>query len=137
MKPHVSVITLGVRDMSRAKQFYHEGLGWPTLQDYAQWVSFSLGNGSSVLGLYPWDALAGDAGVTAEGSGFRGFTLSYIVGSEDRVHAVLAEAKRAGGKVVKPGQRSQWGGSFGYFTDPDGYLWKVASGDGPQPYSAE
>ena len=53
MKPHVSVITLGVRDLKRAKQFYSEGLGWPIQQDYPQWVSFRLGNGTSALGLYP------------------------------------------------------------------------------------
>lgn len=135
MNPHVSVITLGVRDMDRAKQFYGKGLGWPIHQEYAEWVSFSLGDGSSVLGLYAWDALAGDAGVAADGSGFRGFTLSYIVRSEERVAAVLAEAERAGGRIAKPAQRTPWGGSSGYFTDPDGYLWKVASGAGPQPFA--
>ena len=97
MKPHVSVITLGVRDMNRAKQFYSEGLGWPIQQDYGQWVSFSLGNGSSALGLYAWDTLADDAGVApGRAGGFRGVTLSYIVGSDERVDAVLAEAERAG-----------------------------------------
>lgn len=63
-------------------------------------------------------------------SGFRGFTLCYIVRSDERVDAVLAEAERAGGKIARPAQRAQWGGYFGYFTDRDGYLWKVA-GTGP------
>jgi uncharacterized protein len=135
MKPYVSVITLGVRDLGRAKQFYSEGLGWSIDQDYPQWVSFRLGDGSSVLGLYPWDALAADAGVAADGSGFRGITLSYIVRSEDRVEAVLAEAERAGGTIARPAERAQWGGSSGYFADPDGYLWKVASGAGEQPFA--
>src|SRR5947209_11416273 len=124
MNPHVSVITLGVRDLSRAKQFYSEGLGWPIQQDYDVWVSFSLGDGSSALGLYAWDALAADAGVDADGSGFRGVTLSYIVRSDERVDAVLAEAERAGGKIARPAEDSQWGGRSGYFSDPDGYLWK-------------
>ncbi|MGH2607169.1 MAG: VOC family protein, partial [Anaerolineales bacterium] len=96
-----------------------------------------LHNGSSALGLLPWDALAGDAGVSVEGSGFRGMTLSYIVRSEGRVDAVLAEAERAGGKIAKPAERAPWGGYFGYFTDPDGYLWKVVGGAGEQPTSAE
>jgi len=135
MKPHVSVITLGVRDMDRAKRFYGEGLGWPIQQDYPQWVSFSLDGGTSALGLYAWDALADDAGVAAEGSGFGGITLSYLVRSEDRVEAALAEAERAGGTIVKPAQQA-WGGAFGYFADPDGYLWKVASGSGDdQPFA--
>jgi catechol 2,3-dioxygenase-like lactoylglutathione lyase family enzyme len=136
MNPHVSVITLGVRDMARAKRFYCEGLGWPVQQDYPQWVSFSLGNGSSALGLYAWDALAGDAGVAADGDGFRGVTLSYLVRADDRVAEVLAEAERAGGTVVKPAEKSPWGGASGYFSDPDGYLWKVASGGaGHQPFA--
>jgi catechol 2,3-dioxygenase-like lactoylglutathione lyase family enzyme len=136
MNPFVSVITLGVKDLNRAKQFYGEGLGWPIQQDYGgEWVSFSLGNGSSALGLRPWDALAGDAGVAAAGSGFHGFTLSYLVRSEERVGAVLAEAERAGGTIVQPAERSPWGGSSGHFTDPDGHLWKVASGAGEQPFA--
>ncbi|MGH8991156.1 MAG: VOC family protein [Acidimicrobiia bacterium] len=135
MNPHVSVITLGVSDLNRARQFYTEGLGWPTHQDYDQWVSFNLGDGSSVLGLIPWEMLADDAGVAPDGSGFRGITLSYIVHSEERVAEILAEAERAGGKIVKPAMSAPWGGCSGYFTDPDGYLWKVASGAGPQPYA--
>jgi uncharacterized protein len=137
MKPHVSVITLGVTDLNRAKQFYSEGLGWPIQQEYGQWVSFSLGDGSSALGLYPWEVLAADAGVPADGSGFRGVAFAYVVRSDERVAAVLAEAERAGGKIVKPAQREAWGGSSGFFADPDGYLWKVASGPGHRPYAAE
>jgi uncharacterized protein len=135
LKPHVSVITLGVRDLERAKRFYGKGLGWPVLQDYEQWVSFSLGDGGSALGLYAWDALAEDAGVAADGAGFRGFTLSYLVRSEDRVEAVLAEAERAGTTITKPAERSPWGGSSGHFTDPEGHVWKVASGTGDQPFA--
>lgn len=135
MNPHISVITLGVKDLARAKQFYSEGLGWTAYQDYPQWVAFSINNGSSGLGLLAWDSLAGDAGVPAAGTGFRGVTLSYLVQSEDRVAEVLAEAERAGGKIVKPAARAQWGGSSGYFADPDGYLWKVASGTGRQPFA--
>jgi catechol 2,3-dioxygenase-like lactoylglutathione lyase family enzyme len=64
----------------------------------------------------------GDAGVPPDGSGFRGVMFSYVVRSEERVDAVLAEAERAGGEVVKPAQQACWGGYFGYFADPDGYL---------------
>lgn len=133
MNPYISVITLGVKDLTRAKQFYSEGLGWPILQDYPEWVSFSLGNGSHALGLRPWDALAAEAGVPADGSGFRGVMLSYLVRSKERVDAVLAEAERAGGTIVRSA-RDAYGGRGGYFTDPDGYLWQVASATGEQPY---
>jgi hypothetical protein len=135
MHPHVSVITLGVRDLQRARQFYGEGLGWPLEQDYPVWVSFKMGEGSSTVGLYPWEQLAGDAGVEAAGTGFRGVTLSYLVRSDDRVETILAEAEKAGGTIVKPAEQSQWGGASGFFADPDGYLWKVASGSGDQPFA--
>ena len=135
MNPHVSVITLGVRDLAAAKRFYSEGLGWPIAQDYEQWVSFNLGGGTSALGLYPWDSLAEDAGVPSGGKGFRGVTLSYLVRSEERVAEVLEEAARAGGKVTKAAERSSWGGSSGHFADPEGYIWKVASGAGQQPFA--
>jgi uncharacterized glyoxalase superfamily protein PhnB len=78
-------------------------------------------------GSAPRAALAQDAGVAPEGSGFRGFTLSFIVDTAETVDATLAQAERAGGKVLKPRQAAQWGGYFGYFADPDGYLWKVAA----------
>lgn len=135
MNPHITGITLGVKDVNRAKQFYSKGLGWPIQQEQGEWVAFSLNNGTSVLGLLPWGALADDAGAPADGSGFRGITFSYIVRSEERVDAVLAEAEAGGGTIAKPAERQPWGGYSGYFTDPDGYLWKVAAGAGEQHYS--
>ena len=127
MNPQITAILIGVRDLKRSKQFYSEGLGCPIDKDFPAFVSFNLGDGSSALALYEWDALAGDAGVAKEGSGFRGVSLHYIVSSTKRVDEVLDQATRAGGKLVKPAQNAQWGGYFGYFSDPDGYLWKVAS----------
>jgi uncharacterized protein len=128
MKSHISGIQIGVADLNRAKQFYGEGLGWRIEIDQPYFVSFAPEGGSTALGLYPWAFLANDAGVAPDGSGFRGFAFSYIVRSDDRVDAVLAEAQRAGGTIVKPAQRAPWGGYFGYFADPDGYLWKVVTG---------
>jgi catechol 2,3-dioxygenase-like lactoylglutathione lyase family enzyme len=135
MRPHVAVITLGVRDLGRARKFYSEGLGWPIQQEDYNWVCFLLGDGSSALALYPWDDLAEDAEVAADGAGFRGVTLAHNVRSEKRVEEVLAEAERAGGKVVKPAQRTSWGGYGGYFADPEGYLWEVATGATQLPVS--
>jgi catechol 2,3-dioxygenase-like lactoylglutathione lyase family enzyme/predicted RNA-binding protein with PIN domain len=135
LKPHVAVITLGVRDLARARRFYHEGLGWPIRQEDDNWVCFSLGGGSSALALYPWDELAGDATVPSEGSGFRGVTLAHNVRSEKRVEEVLAAAERAGGTIVKPAQPTAWGGYGGYFADPEGYLWEVATGATQLPFS--
>jgi uncharacterized protein len=90
-------------------------------------VSFSLGDGSSSLALYPREAAAQDAGVPAEGSGFRGVSFHYIVGSREVVDEAVGNAVAAGGSVVKEPAASRWGGYFGYFADPDGYLWKVAT----------
>src|SRR5262249_14425840 len=98
-RPTMGAISSNGMDLNRAKKFYSEGLGWPIDQEQGQWVCFRLGGGSFGLGLYPWDALADDAGASANGSGFRGITLNYIVRAEERVAAVLAEAERAGGKI--------------------------------------
>jgi predicted lactoylglutathione lyase len=120
-----NVIMLGVHDLARAKEFYRQ-LGATIEQDYPTFVSFSLGQGSSALGLYPWDAAATEAGQDPEGSGFRGVSLHCLVGEQSTVDELLKRAVDAGGSEVRPGAGAQWGGYFGYFADPDGYLWKVA-----------
>ena len=135
MKPHIAIVGLGVKDFDRAKRFYRDGLGWPILQEQGEWVCFSLGNGSSALTLYPWNQLAAEAGVPAEGSGFRGITFSYNVRAEHRVDEVLAEAKSAGAKIAKPAERTSWGGYSGSFADPEGHVWEVATGAVELPFS--
>jgi catechol 2,3-dioxygenase-like lactoylglutathione lyase family enzyme len=131
MHPQANVITIGVGDIGRSKEFYNQGLGLPIHKDAGELVSLDVGDGSSMLALYRREALATDAGVDPEGSGFRGVTLSYIVASAEQVDAVLAAAARAGGEIVKPAKRALWGGYSGHFADPDGHLWKVASNKGP------
>jgi catechol 2,3-dioxygenase-like lactoylglutathione lyase family enzyme len=123
----VTSIMIGVRDLGRAKKFYGEGLGCTIDKDYPTFVLLNLGDGSSSLALYPWEGAAQDAGVPAEGSGFRGVSFHYIVGSSEAVDEVMRDAAAAGGGVVKEAEASQWGGYFGYFSDPDGHLWKVAT----------
>ena len=122
-----SVIMLGVADVERAKAFYVEGLGCALDQDYPGFARLKLGEGSSMLALYAWDAVAEDAGVSAEGAGFRGISLHYLVDSREEVDAVVAAAQAAGGNVVKAAEAAQWGGYSAHFSDPDGYLWKVAT----------
>jgi catechol 2,3-dioxygenase-like lactoylglutathione lyase family enzyme len=135
MKPHISVITLGVRDLARAREFYVERLGWPVQQEDDNWVCILLGSGDTAFALYPWDELAEDARVPPDGDGFRGVTLAYNVRSQERVDEVLAEAEAAGGSVVKPAQPTFWGGYGGYFADPEGYLWEVATGATQLPFA--
>jgi uncharacterized protein len=123
----VTAIMLGVEDLSRSKQFYAEGLGCTIDQDYPNFVSFSLGEGSSSLALYERAAAAADAGVSPEGSGFRGVSFHYIVPSNQDVDDVMKKSEAAGATIVKAAAAVQWG-YYGYFSDPDGYLWKVAAG---------
>ncbi len=128
MNPQVNALLLGVKDINASKKFYGEGLGCPIQQDYKTFVQFNLGDGTTSLGLYQWDALAQDAGVAADNNGgFRGFTLSHLVVSHDRVDEVIAAAEKAGATVLKPAAKQQWGGYSGTFADPDGYVWKVAA----------
>jgi catechol 2,3-dioxygenase-like lactoylglutathione lyase family enzyme len=127
MPLQVTAIMIGVEDLARSKKFYGEGLGCKIGQDYPNFVSFNLGEGSSSLALYEREAAAQDAGVSSEGSGFRGVSFHYIVSSSEAVDEVMGKALAAGARVVKEAAATQWG-YFGYFSDPDGYLWKVASG---------
>lgn len=129
MSLQLSAITLGVKDIDRAKKFYSDGLGCTIAQDHPGFVSLKVGDSPVKVGLYTWDALAADAGVPSDGSGFRGVTLNYIVeggSSEERIAEVMAAAKRAGATIIKPAQKAQWGGYSGHFSDPDGYIWKVS-----------
>jgi uncharacterized protein len=126
MSLQVTAIMIGVEDLDRSKKFYGEGLGCAIEQDYPNFVSFNLGEGSSSLALYEREEAAKDAGVSSKGSGFRGVSLHYIVPSRKEVDEVMANAVAAGGNVVREAAEVQWG-YFGYFGDPDGYLWKVAS----------
>jgi predicted enzyme related to lactoylglutathione lyase len=127
MSVQVNAIMLGVEDLARAKKFYGEGLGCAIEQDYPHFVLFNLGEGSSSLALYQREAAAKDAGVSSEGSGFRGVSFHYIVSSREAVDEAISKAVAAGASVVKEAAATQWG-YFGYFSDPDGYLWKVAFG---------
>lgn len=124
MKPRISMITLGVRDMARAVAFYERGLGLPRMASPPEVAFFTL-NGTW-LALFGRDALAQDAGVPAEGGGFAGVALAHNVASEAEVDAVVAQAVAAGARLVKAPQKVSWGGYSGYFADPDGHLWEVA-----------
>jgi uncharacterized glyoxalase superfamily protein PhnB len=123
----MSAVLLGVEDVDRAKKFYAEGLGGEIDQDFPGFARLRLGEGSSLLALTEREAAAQDAGVSAEGSGFTGVSLHFITDSRDTVDEVMQTAQTAGATVVKEAADAQWGGYFGYFSDPDGYLWKVTT----------
>ncbi len=129
MEQRMSLITLGVSDLAQAQRFYEQGLGWQVGMAVDGEVVFFQLNGL-ILSLYPRTALAQDAGVPGEGSGFAGISLAHNVSSESEVDALLSEAERSGGRIVKPASKAEWGGYSGYFADPDGHLWEVAYNPG-------
>ena len=124
MKPHITIITLGVEDLQRAIHFYEKGLGLPR-KDESESIAFFDMTGT-ILALYPRDKLAEDITISPEGTGFQGFTLAHSVATPAEVDRTLAEAVAAGAELVKPGQEAFWGGYSGYFKDPDGFYWEVA-----------
>lgn len=124
MKPRISMITLGVRNLAASIQFYEAGLGFPRMESPPEVAFFTLKG--SWLGLYGRHTLAEDATVSSEGTGFEGFTLSHNVSSEAEVDNVMRQALDAGATLAKAAQKTAWGGYAGYFRDPDGHLWEIA-----------
>jgi catechol 2,3-dioxygenase-like lactoylglutathione lyase family enzyme len=125
MEPRVSLITLGVADLARARRFYEEGLGWRTASPVDQSVVFFQA-GALIVGLWGKDDLAEDAGIAPATDGFGAIALAQNVRSREAVDQVLEEAKRAGGRILKPAEDTFWGGYSGYFADPDGHVWEIA-----------
>ena len=124
MEPRVSLITLGVADLVRARAFY-EQLGFKASSIGGGAVVF-LQAGPMAICLWSRGELAKDAGVADGPVSFRGIAIAHNVRSKEAVDATLGEAERAGGKITKPGHDADWGGRTGYFADPDGHLWEVA-----------
>lgn len=124
MEQRISIVTLGVSDLIRSREFY-ERLGWRRASAKTEGIVFFQAGGMA-LALYPRGELAKDASVAADCQGFGGITLAYNARNRTEVDSVLAEAERAGAKILKPAQEAFWGGYSGYFADPDGFLWEVA-----------
>ena len=124
MEPRLTLVTLGVADIPRARAFY-EALGFKASPASQESVVFMMAGGV-VLALYGRTALADDAHVSDTPTGFAAITLAHNVRTEAQVAVVLAEAVTAGATLLKPAQQVFWGGTSGYFRDPDGHLWEVA-----------
>ncbi len=124
MEQRVSIVTLGVADLSRSREFY-ERLGWRRAMVKSEGIVFFQA-GAIALALFPRSELARDANVADSPPAFSGLSLAYNARSRDEVDSVLAEAVAAGAKLLKPAQDAFWGGYSGYFADPDRFLWEVA-----------
>jgi predicted lactoylglutathione lyase len=124
MDPRISLITLGVTDLAKARAFY-EALGWKASSASQPEVVFFQGNGLA-LALFGREDLAKDAGLPDRPTGFAAISLAYNARSKGEVDQVFAQAVAAGAAAVKPPEDVFWGGYSGYFGDPDGHLWEVA-----------
>jgi uncharacterized protein len=123
MEQRLSLVTLGVSDLGRAKRFY-EALGWVTNTDPELDVVFFQAGGM-VVALWDRAKLAEDSGVKDSG-GWGGVTLAHNVRSPEEVDRVIAEAETAGATIPRYGAETFWGGYSGVFVDPDGHPWEVA-----------
>jgi predicted lactoylglutathione lyase len=119
----LSLVTLGVRDLARARAFY-EGLGWTTGAAPEDDVVFFQAGGM-IVALWDRARLAADSGVT-DGDGWGGVTLAYNTRSPEEVDAVVEEARAAGAAIPREPGETFWGGYSGIFVDPDGHPWEVA-----------
>jgi catechol 2,3-dioxygenase-like lactoylglutathione lyase family enzyme len=131
MKPRITLVTLGVDDLDKAFAFYHDGLGWKSEGivgkefEHGAVAFFDLGPHLR-LALWPRDSIAHDTGLRKTSQSATEFTLGHNVNSAKEVDAAMAQARKAGAKIVKPAAKTFWGGYAGYFQDPDGHLWEVA-----------
>ena len=123
MEQRVSLITLGTRDMAAQAAFY-EALGWQRVDSPDGVIAFDLLG--QTLGLYPLAALAKEIGVPVDDLGRGALTLSHNVRTKEDVARLLAQAERAGARILKPASDVFWGGHHGYFADPEGHIWEVA-----------
>jgi uncharacterized glyoxalase superfamily protein PhnB len=127
MEQRISLVTLGVADLKRARTFY-ERLGWHG-QEVEETVFFQAG--SIALVLWGREKVAADAGIKdTNADGFGGMTLAHNVRSRVDVDEVLSEAAKAGAEITQVARETFYGGYAGFFADPDGHVWEIAYNPG-------
>lgn len=130
MKPRITVITLGVDDLEKALEFYHDGLGLPTEGivgkefEHGAVAFFELQSGLK-LAIWKREDIAYEAKVTQAPASPTEFTIGHNVNSKEEVDKVLEQAEKAGATITDPAHNTFWGGYSGHFQDPDGHLWEV------------
>jgi predicted lactoylglutathione lyase len=127
----ISFLTLAVRDVEVSRQFYVDGFGWTTELEVEGDVVMIMAGERLVLSLWNREQFEAEVGRIAEGDGVAPFTISHNVATEAEVEAILDTARAAGADPVHPAARREWGGYTGYFGDPDGYRWEIATNPGP------
>src|SRR5687767_15049011 len=130
MKARITVLTIGVDDLGRSLRFYRDGLGFQTKGivgkefPHGAVAFFDLEDGLR-LAIWPREDLAHDSTLPQSAPSPTNFSIGHNVGSEREVEEVMAQALRAGARIVKKAQKTFYGGYAGYFQDPDGHLWDV------------
>jgi predicted lactoylglutathione lyase len=123
MEQRLSLVTLGISDLGRARKFY-EDLGWKSGAAPDDDVVFFQAGGM-IVALWGREKLAEDSAVQV-GSGWGGITLAYCTRSREEVDEVIDRARAAGATVGREPGETFWGGYSGIFIDLDGYPWEVA-----------
>jgi len=126
MEQHINYITLGVADLAESRRFYREVFGWQETADSNENIAFFQAGNALLLALFGKTALAHDAQIPEQSSGFPRFTLAHNVGSEAKVDALFAGFAAKNINIIKAPQKVFWGGYSGYLADPDGFLWEIA-----------
>lgn len=124
MEQRLSLVTLGVSELERARAFYENGLGFVKVNDEPEVAFYQLPG--IVLALWTRAELAIDAGIADTGARFSGITLAHNVRSRRQVDEVIGEAAAAGATVLRAPEATEWGGYSGYLADPDGHPWEIA-----------
>jgi catechol 2,3-dioxygenase-like lactoylglutathione lyase family enzyme len=131
MDQRISFVTLAVRDLDATRAFYVDGLGWEPALDVPGEVLMIKAGQHLVLSLWVEHEFEVEVGPIRRGEGLAPITLSHNVRTPDEVDAILATARAAGADPVTDPVEREWGGYTGYFGDPDGFRWEVATNPGP------
>lgn len=130
MKQRINILTLGVIDLKKSMKFYQDGLGWKTKGivgtefENGEIVLFDLDNGMK-LSLYERKNLAWDSKLKSQPQSAIEFSIGYFVNNDKEVDTIMEQTKKEGAKIIKPAQKTFWGGYAGYFQDLDGHLWEI------------
>lgn len=124
MDQRLTFVTIGVKDLAKAKRFYTEKFEWKPLKDSDGIVFFKVGG--SIFALFPSHELAADVGIDDDGTGFKRVTLAVNYNSEEEVDRVFRQLRQKGVNVVKAPQKLFWGGYSGYVEDVEHNLWEIA-----------
>jgi uncharacterized protein len=131
MKQRINILTLGVNNLKKSMKFYQDGFGWETQGvvgtefENGAVVFFNLDNGM-IISLYERKNLAWDSGLDLQPESATEFSIGHLVNTDKEVNVIMERAEKGGAKVIKPAQKTFWGGFAGYFKDIDGHLWEIA-----------